>query len=79
MVLYILYNADLLEAIALLLNEDSVSYIDDAIAVTFGKDFYETVRILMHTMNRENSSFNWSSSHNSHFKISKLAILHLSQ
>jgi hypothetical protein len=35
MVLYILFNADLLEILALLMKEDSVGYVDDAIAIAF--------------------------------------------
>jgi len=79
MILYILYNADLLEILALLSKEDSIGYVDDAIAIAFGKDFYETTRMLAHMMNREDGGYAWSVSHNSRYEISKLAVLHASQ
>jgi hypothetical protein len=78
MILYILYNADLLEILAILIKEDSIGYVDDVIAIAFGKDFQETTRMLAHMMNREDGGFTWSSSHNSRYEISKLAILHAS-
>jgi hypothetical protein len=79
MILYIIYNADLLEMLVLLLEEDSVGYVDDAIAIAFGEDFYETTQALKHIMEREDGGFTWSSTHNSRFEISKLAILHASR
>ena len=53
MILYIIYNADLLEMLVLLLKEDSVIYINDAIAIAFGKDFHETTQALKCMIERE--------------------------
>ena len=53
MILYIIYNADLLEMLVLLLEEDSVGYINDAIAITFSKDFHEMTQALECMMERE--------------------------
>ena len=79
MILYIIYNADLLEMLVLLLKEDSVSYVDDTIAIAFSKDFHTTMQALKHMMERDEGGFTWSSTHNSCFEISKLAILHASR
>ena len=79
MILYIIYNADLLEMLVLLLEEDSVRYIDDAITIAFSKDFHEMTQALKCMMEREDGGLTWSSTHNSRFEISKLAILHTSR
>ena len=79
MILYIIYNADLLEMLVLLLEEDSISYVDDTIAIAFGEDFHTTMQALKHMMERDEGGFTWSSTHNLCFKISKLAILHASR
>ena len=52
MVLYILFNADLLEWLALLDDEDSIGYIDDAMVIAFSKDFHETTAMLVCMMTR---------------------------
>ena len=46
MILYVIYNADLLDMLALLEGEDSIRYVDDAIAIAFGEDFYVTTQTL---------------------------------
>ena len=79
MVLYILFNADLLECLALLNDEDAIRYVDDAMAIAFSNNFEETTTILECMMTRDNGGFTWSLTHNSCFEISKLAILHVSQ
>ena len=79
MVLYILFNADLLEWLALLDNEDSIGYVNDTMVITFGEDFHKTTAMLVHMMTRIDGGLAWSLAHNSCFKISKLAMLHASQ
>ena len=67
MILYILFNADLLEMLALQLMEDSVGYVNDAIAIAiaFGEDFHKMTRALKHMMERDDRGFTWSATHNS--------------
>ena len=65
MILYIIYNAGLLEMLVRLLNEDSVSYVDDVIAVAIGEDFHATTAALESMMEQEDGGFTWSSTHNS--------------
>ena len=79
MILYIIYNADLLEMLVQLLHEDSVGYVDNVIVVAIGKDFHATTAALKNMMEREDGSFTWSSTHNSQFEISKLMVLHASR
>ena len=79
MILYIIYNADLLDMLALLEGEDSIGYVNNAIVIAFSKDFYATTQTLERMMNREDGGFMWSCTHNSCFEISKLAMLHASR
>jgi len=42
MLLYVIYNTDLLEALRQL-NEDAIGYVDDALVVAMAKNFKETM------------------------------------
>ena len=77
MILYIIYNADLIE-IAEGNDEESIRYVDDAMAIAIGNNFHETTTKIENIMSREGGAFDWSRAHNSNFKISKLAIMHAS-
>jgi len=78
MLLYILYNADLLE-IAENPEEESLGFIDDTISIVEGDDLEENVGTLTNFMNRNEGGFAWSDAHNSHFTIDKLAVSHYSK
>jgi len=78
MIIYILYNADLL-IILEDKDEDAIGYVDDAILIAIGNTFQETVEKLKEMMEREGGGFEWSSEHNSRFEITKVAVMHLSQ
>ena len=43
MILYVLYNADLLEITGNKENEDSLDYVDNVALITVGKDLEETI------------------------------------
>ncbi|KAJ3492820.1 hypothetical protein NLJ89_g11157 [Agrocybe chaxingu] len=75
MVLYIIYNADLLE-IAGNINEDSLGFVDDALAISIENTFDDTTKALADFMNREDGGFKWGRDHNSKFEIDKLAVCH---
>ena len=79
MILYVIYNTDLLDMLALLEGEDSIGYVNDAITIAFSEDFYVTMQTLEWMMNREDGGFTWSCTHNSLFEISKLTMLHASR
>ena len=78
MIIYILYNADLLE-LAIPPEEDSLGFVDDALVMVEGDSFEENVNSLTDFMNREDGGFAWSRDHNSRFAIDKLAITHFTQ
>ena len=78
MLLYIIYNADLLE-LKENPREDSLGYIDDALVMAKGDDLEETVEILTDFMTREEGGFAWAKAHNSTFAIDKLAVTHFTR
>jgi len=78
MILYIIYNADLIE-IAEGNQEESLGYVDDAIVIAEGENFHDTTSKIEDIMNRQGGAFDWSLQHNSNFEISKLAIMHAAQ
>jgi hypothetical protein len=74
MILYLFYNADVLD-IARGPNEKSLGYVDDKALVAIGKTFEKTHRMLGRMMRRQNGGFTWSKSHNSNFETSKLILM----
>ena len=78
MILYILYNADLID-IAKGSDELSLSYVDDVIIAVEEDDFHDTTNKIRDIMTRPGSALEWSTDYNSNFELSKLAVMHLSQ
>ena len=78
MLLYILYNADLLE---LPDNdfEDAIGYVDDIAILATGTDFKETTQRIETMMVKEGGGLQWSKDHNSRFEVTKSAILHFTR
>jgi len=79
MLLYILYNADLLQIIGDENYEDSLGFVDDIALIAVGRDFNETTRRLRDMMTKEDGGLQWSREHNSKFEASKSVVLHASQ
>ena len=79
MLLYILYNADLLDLPDDPETEDALGYVDDIALVALGTDFEETTHSLSDMMTKENGGLQWSIMHNSRFEVTKSAILHFSR
>ena len=76
MILYILYNADLLE-LARTPEEDSLGFVDDALGLAIGKTFQDTTKTLKDFMDRPaTGGFRWGHEHNSKYEIDKLAVVH---
>ena len=75
MLLYILYDTDLLEALQQL-DEDIIGYVDNALVIATGRTLKETTSSLKNFMERRDSGFNWAQDHNSTFEISKVAVMH---
>jgi len=79
MILYILYNADLLDVPENEQKEDSLGFVDDVTLIAIGEDFGETTERLKQMMTREEGGLQWSREHNSEFEVSKSAVLHASR
>ena len=79
MILYILYNADLLEIIGDKDCKDSLDFVDDIAIAAFGDSFEETIDRLEHTMEKNGGGISWSKDHNSRFETSKSAVMNLTR
>jgi ribonuclease HI len=79
MLLYIIYNADLLEIVDNELREDAVGYVDDIAILAIGKDFNESTNRLKRLMTKDDGGLQWSRDHNSRFEVSKSVVMHLSR
>ncbi|TFY62710.1 hypothetical protein EVG20_g6603 [Dentipellis fragilis] len=75
MILYLYYNADLLDIPQNHGVEDSMAYVDDAILIAVGKTFEDTHQIIGNMMDRPGGAVKWSDDHNSRFEFSKLALV----
>ena len=75
MILYVIYDADLLE-IGNKKNKDSLGYVDDVTFITIGKDLEESTRQLEHMMIKEDGTLQWGKGHNSKFEVTKSVVLH---
>ena len=78
MILYIIYNADLLE-ITDNSKEEALGYVDDVVLMATGVDFEETSKRLENMMTRERGGLEWSRDHNSNFEVSKSVVMHLTR
>jgi ribonuclease HI len=79
MILYIIYNADLLEITDDDLKEGSLGFVDDIAILATGDDFEETTRRLKKIMVKEDGGLQWSKEHNSKFEVSKSVVMHLTR
>jgi ribonuclease HI len=79
MILYIIYNADLLEITEDDVKEGSLGFVDDIALLAIGQDFEETTERLQRMMNKEDGGLQWSAEHNSNFEVSKSVVMHLTR
>lgn len=79
MILYIIYNADLLDIVQNEDKEDTLGYVDDIALMAIGDSFEETTRQLELMMMRDEGGLQWSQEHNSNFEVSKSVVLHASR
>ena len=70
MILFIIYNSDLVETAANT-NELTLAFVDDTAFMAIGKDFNKTHAILVDMLEREGGGYQWSKDHNSKFETSK--------
>jgi len=73
MILYIIYNADLVRT-AKGKQELTLAFVDDTAFLAIGKTFQEMHEILQDMLER-NGGFDWSDLHNSHFVPSKFMLI----
>jgi len=78
MILYLYYNADLLD-IASGKQDMCLGYVDDMALVVVGSSFEETHQMLKDMMMRPGGAYEWSDSHNSKFKTSKSVLVNFSR
>jgi hypothetical protein len=74
MALYQLYNADILD-IPQELNKSAITYVDNTLLIAMADTFAEAHQTLASIMSRQNGVIDWSTSHNSPLKYSKLALI----
>src|SRR5271168_4615466 len=79
MLLYILYNTDLLDLPDNPTTEDAIGYADDIALVATGSDFQETTKRLKRMMTKDDGGLQWSIDHNSRFEVTKSAVIHFSR
>ena len=79
MLLYIIYNTDLLEITDDETTEDMLGYVDDIALLATGNDFKETTIQLKQLMTKEDGGLQWSKEHNSRFEVTKSAIIHFTR
>lgn len=73
MIIYLFYNADLLDIPRG--KEEALAFVDDASFLVEGADFKDTHAQLKDMMTRPNGGLAWSKDHNSRFELSKLRIV----
>jgi hypothetical protein len=80
MILYIIYNSDLVDIAnrprgRRALKELTLAFVDDTTLVAIAKDFNTTHTILKDMMEHLGGGYDWSRLHNSHFKTSKFVLM----
>ena len=75
LILYILYNANILIIPILRNGEWTFIFVDDVALITTGRDFTETHRKLKEMMEREGGVLEWARTHNCSFGIEKFQLL----
>jgi hypothetical protein len=78
MVLFLFYNADLLEIVE---TDDqySLAFVDNVNIAIEAKTFREANRQTRHLMEKPGGGYDWSKDHNSQFELTKLAAAGFSQ
>jgi len=78
MILYLFYNADLLDIVKGK-GQAVVAVVDDANLYAEGKTFEEAYRSILHMLKKPKGGLEWTHTHNSRFKNSKFAMLGFSK
>jgi hypothetical protein len=79
MILYIIYNADLVDVAKHQGKQEStLTFVDDTAFIAVGASFHKTHRILKDMLERNGGGYDWSRDHNSKFETSKFALIDFS-
>src|SRR6266481_1947327 len=78
MLLYLFYNADLLD-VTQGLDEKSLGYVYDIVLLVTACNFTQVHRILKNIMLQSGGAFRWSTAHNSRFETTKSVLIDFSQ
>jgi hypothetical protein len=78
MIVYLYYNADILD-VPWGRNELAVAYVDDTAFLVEGPTFDDTHATLKRMMTRRGGAFEWSAQHNSKFEVTKFALVDFSR
>ena len=78
MLLYVIYNSDLMEITKKEKGELALAFVDDIALVVVGKTFEDNHRRLKDIMERRGGGYEWSENHNSHFETNKFALMDFS-
>ena len=79
MILYIIYNADLLKITDDDNHKTALGYIDDMALLVTSSNFEETTTKLQNLMEKSEGGLEWSRAQNSHFEMAKSAVLHMAR
>lgn len=79
MILYIFYNADILDIPNNNEKDDALGYVDDTNIIVVANNFHEITRIIEDMMTQQGGGQQWSIKHNSYFSVPKSAIGHYSR
>jgi hypothetical protein len=78
MILYIIYNTNLLEISRGKEKTEKIqAFVDDTMFLAIGKDFDETHSTLQDMMERKEGGYEWAKNHNSKFETSKFTLMDL--
>jgi hypothetical protein len=79
MILYIIYNSDLIDiAAGRKKKEHTLAFVDDTAFIAIGKSFQETHDTLKDMLERPGGGYDWAKDHNSKFETSKFALMDFS-
>ena len=78
MLLYLFYNADLLDVTSRPY-ELSLGYVDNVALIVTANNFTQTHRMLKNIMLQAKGGFRWAKAHNSRFETSKSVLIDFSQ
>lgn len=78
MILYVMYNADLME-IPRNGDEDTAGWVDDIYLYAEASNFKSTVQMIKDMMEQDRGGLEWAKTHNSWFEMQKVVLMHFSR